>query len=113
MQFLHEGSQSLVFETLLHPQSCLVVDGRDVVDALAYRVYIHHAPAREKEALVTRAILIATKKSLCEGEKVFLVERRAIIIVDVVVADEIMSNLFLLPWGRGCGAYRYFRVYLP
>lgn len=60
-----------------------------------------------------RSILIATKKSLHEGEAIFLVERCTIVIVDMMVADEIMFCFFLLPWGRGCGAYWYLRVYLP
>ena len=58
-------------------------------------------------------VFFATKKSLYEGETVFLVERRAIIIVDMMVADEIMSYFFLLPWGRGSCAYWYLSVYLP
>lgn len=62
---------------------------------------------------MARAILLSTKKSPYEGDAILLIERRAIIIVDVVVADEIMSYIFLLPWGRCGGAYWYFRVYLP
>lgn len=62
---------------------------------------------------MARTILFATKKSLHEGETVFLVERRAIIIVDVMVADEIMSCFFLLPLCRGGGTYWYLRIYLP
>lgn len=59
------------------------------------------------------AIFFATKKSLYEGETVFLVERRAIIIIDMMVADEIMFCFFLLPWSGGSCAYWYLSVYLP
>ena len=62
---------------------------------------------------MARAILVATKKSPYEGETILLIERRAIIVVDVVVADEIMSCLFLLPCGGGGGTYWSLSVYLP
>lgn len=58
------------------------------------------------------AFFPATKKSLYEGETVFLIERRAIIIVDGVVSDEIMSYFSLLLRGRGSGPDRYLSVYL-
>ena len=57
-----------------------------------------------------RAILLTNKKSLYEGETILLIERRTIIIVDGMVTDEIMFYFFLLPWGRGSGAYRYLFV---
>ena len=55
-------------------------------------------------------IFFSIKKSLYEGETVFLIARRTIIIVDGMVTDEIMFYFFLLPWGRGSGAYRYLFV---
>lgn len=51
-------------------------------------------------------IFFSIKKSLYEGETVFLIERRAVIIVDGMVTDEIMFYFFLLLLGRGCGTDR-------
>ena len=58
------------------------------------------------------SILLPIKKSLYEGETVFLIERRTIIVVDGVVTDEIMFYFFLLLRGGGCGSDRYLFVYL-
>ena len=60
-----------------------------------------------------RAILLSIKKSLYEGETVFLIERRTIIVVDGVVTDEIMFYFFLLLRSRRGGTDRYLFVYLP
>lgn len=48
-------------------------------------------------------IFFSIKKSLYEGETVFLIARRAVIIVDGMVTDEIMFYLFLLLRGRCSG----------
>ncbi len=52
LQFCYERFQSFVFQALLHPDSDVVRNGRNVVYALAYGIYVHHAAARKQSSIM-------------------------------------------------------------
>ena len=96
-QLLNECLEAFVFEPLLHQCPGIVVDGGDIVNAVAYGVDIHHTATREQCVVVSLEFLSQ------QFQHLLLIERCAVIVFDTQCAHEVMLHLlhFCLR-GTGC-----------
>ena len=107
LQFLAESFEAFLLQAPLHGSACLVVDGGDVVDAVADSVDIHHTASSHQ------GVVAVAEKLLQQFEYLLFKERCAVIIIEAERSHEIVSYLLHLLVSRPCRTDAQFLVDLP
>ena len=106
-KFFTESLESFVSESLFHQTACLVVDGRNVVDAIADSVDIHHAAASKQ------GVIASLEKLVEQLEYLLFKERCAVVVVKAEGTYEIVPDSLCLFVCGTCGTYLQFPIDLP
>ena len=96
-QLLNECLKAFFLQSPLHGLTGLVVDGGDIVNAVAYGVDIHHTATREQ------GVVVRLKLLLQQFQHLLLIERCAVIVLDAQCAHKVVLHFFhLCLRGTGC-----------
>ena len=104
---LYKGGQSLLFQKLLYVFPCVVVYGWNVVYSIANGVNVHHAAARHQGHVAVGEKLVE------QGKGVGFKARRAIILVEFKMANEVVDGLLLFFGSGGSSSNGQLGKHLP